>query len=288
MKRKATGLVFPTLSEVDWAKMISSAWGSAPWNNPKVVAVEQPYLGRGVVAARSRAAASGRRGLLGDRPAGYPVDGPTGYLRTQGYYGRYTGIVPELKFFDTAISFLVDDTAEIPATGQLSLIPQGDTQSTRNGRKCIVKSIDIHGTANMVPAAGATAAVVVYFYVILDTQCNGAAATVADANTGIFTNANLAIANHTLANGSRFRVLKKWVFAFNSTAGATTAYNNCIVPFAFYKKCEIPLEYDAAATTGAITTIRSNNIFLVAGAANNGQDDTVAVQGVCRLRFQDA
>lgn len=209
-----------------------------------------------------------------------------GYQRTTGYYGRFTGPRAELKFFDTALSFTVDATAEIPATGQLSLIPQDDTQSGRDGNKAFVRSINIHGTAILAPGAAATAADICYLYLIQDTQCNGAAATVADANSGIFTNANLAIANHTLANSGRFKILKKWVMPFNAQAGATTAYNNQIREFHCYKKCYIPLMYDASATTGVITSIRSNNIFLVAGTAG-GSDDVIAIQGTCRLRFSD-
>jgi len=79
-----------------------------------------------------------------------------GYMRTAGFYGRYSGSSPELKFFDTALSFAIDTTVEVPATGQLSLIPQGVTQSTRVGRKATIKSIYLHGTAALVPAAAAS------------------------------------------------------------------------------------------------------------------------------------
>lgn len=209
-----------------------------------------------------------------------------GYTRTTGYYGRFTGSRPELKFFDTALSFNFDATAEVPATGQLCIIPQDDTQSGRDGNKAIIKSINIHGIVQLLPGAAATSCDVAYLYLIQDTQCNGAAATVADANTGVFTGANLSTANHTLANGNRFRVLKKWVFTMNPPAGATTALNNVIKEFKFYKKCNIPVQYDAAAATGALTTIRSNNLFLVAGTAGN-TDDLIACQGTCRLRFSD-
>nr|QXP07705.1 MAG: putative capsid protein [Arizlama virus] len=209
-----------------------------------------------------------------------------GYQRTTGYYGRFTGPAAELKFFDTALSFQVDNTAEIPATGQLALIPQDDTQSGRDGNKAFIKSIHVHGIMNFEPGASANASTVVYLYVIQDTQCNGTAATVADANSGIFTNANLAIANLTLANSGRFRILKKWVMPFAPAAGATGAYNQQTKPFQFYKKCSIPMMYDASVTTGALTSIRSNNIFLVAGTGGLN-DDQVVVNGTCRLRFSD-
>lgn len=196
---------------------------------------------------------------------------------------RFRAASEELKFFDTAVSFSADLTAEIPATGQLSLIPQGDTQSARDGRKAVIKSIYFHGTARIVPAAAATVTDVLHMYMIQDTQCNGAAATVADANTGIFTDAILANANSNLSNSSRFKILKHFVLRFNPSAGVTGAYNQYSVPYSFYKKCEIPIEYDGSATTGALTTIRSNNIFLVAGSTFT--DDLITVDGSCRLRF---
>lgn len=211
-----------------------------------------------------------------------------GYTRTSGYYGRFTGPSRsrELKFFDTALSFNVDATAEIPATGQLTLIPQDDTQSGRDGNKAVIKSINIHGIMNLVPATAANATEVVYMYLMQDTQCNGAAATVGDANTGIFTSNTLSQAQRTIANNTRFRILKKWVINLTSAAGVTTAYNNAMKSFKWFGKCNIPIMYDASATTGAITTIRSNNLFLVAGTSG-ATDDLVAVQGTCRLRFSD-
>lgn len=56
------------------------------------------------------------------------------------------------------------------------------------------------------------------------------------------------------------------------------------MPFEWYKKVDIPIEYDASVATGALTSIRSNNIFLVT-AHSNLADNTYIVSGSCRLRF---
>lgn len=202
-----------------------------------------------------------------------------GYTRTGGFY-RYSkgqGKSPELKFFDTDLDFAFDTTGEVPATGQLVLIPQGDTESTRDGRQCTIKSVQIRGTVSFVPAAAATAATVAYMYLVLDKQCNGGAAAITD----VFTTNNMTRNHVNLANSDRFRILKKWVMTFNSPAGVTTAYNNVIKPIEFYKSCNVPLNF--SSTTGAITEIRSNNIFLCAGAI--GSDDAVGMAGNCRVRF---
>jgi len=182
----------------------------------------------------------------------------------------------EVKFFDTALSFLFDNTGEVPATGQLALIPQGDTESTRDGRKAVIKSIQIRGTMSFVPAALATATEVTYLYLVLDRQANGAAAAITD----VFTSNVMRSNNLELNNSKRFKILKKWVTAFNSGAGATTAYNNVVVPLEYYKKCNIPMDWNS--TAGAITEIKSNNLFLCAGSL---QDDLTTFTGSCRLRF---
>lgn len=208
-----------------------------------------------------------------------------GYTRAGGFYGRFqqrgrrATSQGEHKFFDTALSFSFDTTTEVPATGQLVLIPQGVTESNRIGRKCNITSILIKGKVSLAPGAAATAATNAYLYVVEDMQTNGAAAAVTDVFTG---NVSQSLVRN-LANSSRFRILHKEVFSMNPGAGATTALNEHVTWMEWYKKCNIPIEY--SSTTGAITEIRSNNIFLVAGSDNG--DDNVSFSGVCRVRFID-
>lgn len=206
-----------------------------------------------------------------------------GYLRTSGQYGRY-GAGGELKFFDTAISFLVDLTAEVPATGQLNLIPQGVTESTRVGRACVIKSIQFRANLTMTSQTVAASSTNVWIYIVLDKQANGAAA----GTTDVFdfsTAAQLPTALINMNNTKRFRILKKFKMAFNSTAYSSggTAFATITKMIDWYKKCDIPLDF--SSTTGAITEIRSNNIFLVAGGMN--ADDLISVTGTVRLRFSD-
>lgn len=187
------------------------------------------------------------------------------------------GMKPELKFFDTSLSFNFDVTGEVPATGQLALIPQGDTESTRDGRLAVIKSIQIRGAFVFTPGAAGTAATSTFLYLVLDTQANGGAAAVSD----VFTSADMWSNMLNLNNSGRFRILKKWVHTFNPPAGATTAYNVQVKQLEFYKRCNIKMDW--SSTTRAITEIRSNNIFLLAGAVNS--DDLVQFSGTCRLRF---
>lgn len=217
----------------------------------------------------------------GGRRAAYATPG---FYRRAGNYGRYgavarrLGNLPEKKFFDTALSFLFDATAEVPATGQLTLIPQGDTESTRDGRKAMIKSIQIRGNVLYNPAAVTTGCDDVFVYVILDTQCNGAAATVAD----VFTGTNLSTALLNLNNSGRFRILKKLKIHLAANAGVQGAFAAAIQQVEYFKTCNIPVDW--SSTTGAITEIRSNNIFLIAGSSTLS-DDLATFTGNCRLRF---
>lgn len=209
-----------------------------------------------------------------------------GLVRLGGNFGRYgvnarqQGLKPELKFFDTTLSFNFDATAECSSdasTGGIALIPQGDTESTRDGRLAVIKSVQIRGRTFFAPAAAADATTVCYMYLILDTQANGAYPAITD----VFTSNSPTAAMLNLNNSGRFRILKKWVMTHTAQAGVTTAYNNTIKPFEFYKRCNIPMDW--SSTTGAITEIRSNNLLLAFGAANS--DDLVSFSGTARLRF---
>jgi len=203
-----------------------------------------------------------------------------GRARISGFFGRFPPKGREYKFFDTANGFSFDSTGEVPATGQLVLIPQGTTQSQRIGQQCTIKSIQIKGNMTFQPGADTDGSNTAYMWLVLDKQCNGAAATMTDVFTS--TTPNLALIN--LANSDRFVILKKWVWNFTSQSGIRTAFGVVRKPLDFYKKVNIPLEY--SSTTGAITEIRSNNIFFLAAAY--GADDLVTIDGITRVRYEDS
>lgn len=220
-------------------------------------------------------------------PARQPI--ARGFTRTGGFYGRYgnvareLGVVPEKKFLDVPLSFTYDttcETASSAATGQLDLIPQGDTESTRDGRQCTILSVNIRGALTFTPGASATASGCCVMYLILDTQANGAQA----AWTDIFVSTALNLTVNNMANSGRFRTLKKWFFTWNPPAGATTAFNTQTKWIEFFKKVVIPMEF--SSTTGAIGEIKSNHLFLAYGSFGTALDDTVAFSGVSRIRFR--
>jgi len=206
----------------------------------------------------------------------------SGYTRKVGFYGRFSGPGHELKFFDTAHSFNIDNTGEVPATGQLNIIPQGISQSERLGRKATIKSIQTQLQLTYVPGAATTGVDCCYIWLILDSQCNGQAAALSDVFSGTATTPSELRIN--MANSDRFRILKKWVIPMVSQAGVSAAYGRVIKRVQFYKKCSIDIDWDATAATGAVATTRSNNLFLIAAA---NEDDATSVSGFTRLRYTD-
>lgn len=195
-------------------------------------------------------------------------------------------IKTEVKSFDNALSFLIDSTGEIPATGQLLTgIVQGQTVSTRIGNKIQLSSIQIEGTCKYSPGAGAQMGTMCVVKLVEDKQCNGAVATISGDKDSIFTSNVLPSALRDLDNQDRFKVLKTWKFPFNASAGVTTAYSDQVMDFSGYKKLKNQQVY-FGASTGAITDLRAYNLFLVAGT-DGGGDDAATCSATARINFYD-
>jgi len=208
-----------------------------------------------------------------------------GYGRTAGYYGRFTGRGAELKFFDGANT----DATLIPAAGvikedSLNHIAQGNTEQNRIGRKCVLKRIQMRGqwTLPSTTTAGSSSDRV-RLIVYLDRQTNGATAAVTD----ILESADIN-SYRNLANQQRFSILHDKLEVLNALAGGGngTADQTYIINrnVNVYKTLNIPVEFDNSVTTGAITSIRSNNVGVLALA----EGALVTLKFQWRLRFSDA
>ncbi len=214
-----------------------------------------------------------------------------GRTRVSGYYGRYAGSggrsSGELKFHDIDIDdAAIAQNGTIQNTGTINIIPQGVTEKQRIGRKCTIRSINWRYQITLdnkndlaSSAVGDTVRVILY----QDKQCNGATATI----TGILeTNDFQAFRN--LANSSRFNILYDKTHSINYTAAGADSSTTFAQPgilrhYSFFKKCNIPLEFDS--TTGAITEIRSNNLGVLLLA---DQGNTSTFDSKMRLRFSDS
>ncbi len=127
------------------------------------------------------------------------------------------------------------------------------------------------------PSPGDSIRVIMY----QDRQCNGATAAVTD----ILESADWQSFNN-LSNKSRFRTLMDRSYQLNfqtlaSDGAGLVSSGNFVMEDTFFKKCNIPIEFDS--TTGALTEIRSNNIGILL-ISQNGQ---VAFTSKIRLRFSD-
>ncbi len=206
--------------------------------------------------------------------------------RVSGYYGRYRkikGLLGELKFFDTAIS---DATLIGTMTfHNLNIVVQGNTESNRIGRKITVQSVSIKGelSLNSTTAAGDTA-VNVKMSLVQDKQTNGNQFVATDLlETDVIGSFN------NLANKSRFRVIRTWYFSINHGAGASTAtptvvFGKTTTWVNEHVKCNIDIEFDNSATTGAVSTQRSNSLTLIFQTSNN---EIAFILMQARIRFSD-
>ncbi len=235
----------------------------------------------GFMRARSQKFAGMARRMAAGRAG--PTLGPgqfvPGFNRTSGFYGRY-GKGGELKFHDVDL-----DDATVAAgaivTPSINLIAQGTTESQRIGRKCTIRSINWRFSLLLSPAtASAATSDTLRIIMFLDKQCNGATA----ANTDVLESASYLSFNN-LANKGRFRTLMDRVYNINSAAGGgdgtTEDYGPVDISDSFFKKCNIPIEFNS--TTGAIGEIRSNNI----GVLLMSRAGIVGFASKIRLRFSD-
>lgn len=206
-----------------------------------------------------------------------------GYVRTSGFYGRYnrasvkSSSVSELKYKDTAITGGPTTTPLVmPASGTLVEVPVGTGPSERIGRQIRVKSVGCYLT--LVKAAGTYATDVIRLMLVLDTQCNGAKATGASV---LETNDLNSFRN--MANSKRFVVLKDSEISITSTTWNGTTFAAITRQLEFFRKVNYPIEYDQTLNTGAVTTIRSNNLFILAVAKYG----SVSIDGTIRVRYDD-
>jgi len=208
-----------------------------------------------------------------------------GYARFGGYYGRYNFKKRqgpgERKFLDTTIAFNALTAGSIPNTS-LNVIPQDITESGRIGRKVVIRSVQFNIRWNPNSTVENDN---VRFMLVQDKQCNGATAIVS-GNGGVLETASVT-SYRNLESIDRYNVLYDNVFFFAARAvlAGPTYYSNDIPMKSFYKRCYIPIEYDASVTTGALTSIRSNNLFLLCVATDN--NNVIGVNGVCRIRYTD-
>lgn len=187
----------------------------------------------------------------------------------------------ELKFKDTGLgptSLTGGTTLVLGAPTGLLLIAQGDTDQQRNGRKIQLKKVMVNGEISK--TANGSGPEKFMIALVLDRQANGAYPAV----TSILTSDSDMDAYNNLTNVNRFVILKRKKLILNPPVyynGATTQYGAIWANIKMNVDLDIPIYYNG--TSGAITEITSNNIFLIAGTEN----DAVVYDLTCRVRYTD-
>lgn len=191
-----------------------------------------------------------------------------GYDRTEGNLGI------ETKYLDTTVASTTLSNVGTILSNSLNVIPQGDGQSDREGRRVIIVKISLRG----IISTDATEDTDSYRFIIyMDTQTNAAAATVA-----MILESTVVLSFNNMSNSRRFRILYDSHGVLSPTAGIVGAFASTTKWIKFNKKCNIIIDYNATATTGAIGTITSNNIGVL-GISTSGRAN---VTFTARIRFR--
>lgn len=215
-----------------------------------------------------------------------------GFTRRVGYYGRYnTGghVRKERKFIDTG---QLGATCTTASEGGLLIVPtiiaQGTGQSNRIGRKITVKSIHLRAWFHKLTAVSSRGDNNIRIICFFDRQCNGQLPALTD-----LLQQDSIRSFRNLVNSGRFGVLLDDWFEMNNIAGSSANVGGTDTfgmgrdkPYVWNKKIQFDMEY--SGTTGAITEIRTYNIyFLVIAQTNEGAPtaNRVTMNYECRLRY---
>lgn len=202
----------------------------------------------------------------------YGIGVVPGYTRVGGAYGRSNPIarargMAEKKYQDVDIDAVAAGAAgTFLNTGSFCLIGQGTTKNTRIGNKINICNWNMHGVVYL-PSSATIVADTMRIIVGIDKQANGATAAVTDV---------LEVAEYdsfrAMDSVDRFKVLKdKWITLNPQVSGAATGSINRHFKINI-KNLNLPVHY--SSTTGAITELRSNNLFvlLIAQVGNATMD----------------
>ncbi len=224
---------------------------------------------------------------------------PTGRGRAYGPLyrtGGFTGI--ELKFLDlglisAAIASPTDAAGgeDDPTGDTLNAIAQGDGESNRDGRRCVLKSVYVTGVVTNgfdANSADMDSGHNIFIALVLDTQTNGAQLNSED----VFTNpgADASSCTNVLRNlqfTSRFRVLDSTVVIPPLRPSGTDGTNTVsiagyTIPWKLSSNLDLPVNH--TGTTANVSTIQDNSLHIISYIAPNNTTGAVLTYN-SRVRF---
>lgn len=212
-----------------------------------------------------------------------------GNARTGGFQGM------ELKFVDyESASNAVVATAEgaevDPATADsISAIAQGDGESQRDGRRCVLKHVQLQGQVQLDAtndAATAPNGGVVRVALVWDKQTNGAQLNSEDVYNATTSAAVDAYGFRNLQYSQRFQVLGVQYIDLNPMSASGTAASNdsgqITKFFSIRKRINIPVQF--TGTTAVVASIADNSLHVIATKSDNSSTG-MTLRYVSRVRF---
>lgn len=216
-----------------------------------------------------------------------------GFVRTQGYYGKFRSISnplafqrhssKELKFNDTSQTlFPIAATAAL-LKDTILIVPQNTTESGRIGRNIVLKKIMFKGEIHLKAQPDTSLSHdIVRIIVYLDKQANGAAAPTNQLlqNVGVVDGLKGINSFRKLSSAKRFVILMDKQYVFNaSTASTVIETSRDVKHIEWYINTNIPIEY--SSTGGILTEIKQNNIGILVVSL----DGRCEIQGTHRIRY---
>lgn len=215
--------------------------------------------------------------------------------RTAGFLGI------ETKFYDTFVTptaiaanatWVGCQKDPIGALACISAPSQGNAEQQRDGKKIVIKSVQISGIVQTLSLTGSAAPTLghrVFVALVLDTQSNGAQCNSQDVfinQSADQNNATCPVRN--LQYAKRFRVLKTWEVDLTATtlshfavASFTSLGTN--QKFEFYAPMDLQVNF-ITGTAAGIAGVVDNSLHVMCITNNVGQVPTISYNA--RVRFQ--
>lgn len=167
-------------------------------------------------------------------------------------------------------------------TNSLVAIAQGTTQNSRIGNKMTVYRVRVQGQLSMNATTSAISASYARIVLVLDTQANGTMAAASDVFESTAAGVTNLFAFQNMDNVGRFRVLKDKRFKIEVPSYSASDPDGAVTPVKLsHKLKDCPIMF--SSTTGAVSEIRSNNLFLLWASPTAG----VNFQGKTRVYWKD-
>jgi len=270
------------MNNQDWQRLKYKFGGRRP--------LKKNTRGAAVLAAKRRYSAPARRNVATKRRALAQIAN----MRTAGFLGI------ETKFYDTyrapvAVVSPTDCSGgeyDPSATSMISTPAQGDGETNRDGKRIVIKSVQIKGqitTSAVELAAGPYVGCKVFIALVRDTQSNAAQLNSEDVFKNWSGDATLAACPlRNLLYAERFEVLKTELLdltpnALSHVAADAFSYPGGSATFEWFKTLELPVNFNAG-TTATIANVVDNSLHVIAFTSSTQSTPLISYNS--RIRFQ--